>query len=120
MFLGMAPCLKSSALSEAYSSSRTMRCLAKISRMGRGRYSHTMLVGCLIPVLHLRPDLLQGPLQTLAIKDVKVFVRHRVGMIDAGDFLYSRKTALQICLSLRLARIRAVLQTHVCSTFRRM
>src|SRR5579864_834179 len=51
-----------------------------------------------VPVLHQRPDFVQGPLEAAAIIDVEMLVRHGVGVINAGDFLNVGKPRLEVIL----------------------
>ncbi len=46
----------------------------------------------------MRPDLLHGLLETPTVKDLKVLVRHGVGVIDAGDLLHAGETLLKVPL----------------------
>src|SRR5450759_1911707 len=51
-----------------------------------------------IPILQPWPDLVQGPLEAAAMEDVEMLVRHRVGVINAGDLLNGGETRLEILL----------------------
>ncbi len=51
-----------------------------------------------VPILYLRPDLVQGPLEAAAIEDVEMLVWHGVGVINASDLLDIGETRLEVLL----------------------
>src|SRR4029434_4304869 len=52
----------------------------------------------LVPLLHLRPDLVQGPLRGAAIEDVDMLVRDGVGLINGADLRDVSETRLEVLL----------------------
>lgn len=48
-----------------------------------------------IPALQVRPDLVQGPLEALAVEHIKVLGRHGIGMIHTGYLCYTCEIVLE-------------------------
>src|SRR3974377_2418186 len=56
--------------------------------------------GSSVPVLQLRPQILQRLLEPAAIEHVGMLIRHRVWVVHALDLLHARKTLLEAFLSI--------------------